>query len=167
MFYALYAAQGPGRKATGFGEGALPPGSAWQWQGPGAGALAAQGDRLLAHGHIARLAQTTWHTGDTSTGSSVTLRLANLQDRLMLRRVPTMMLILSVEEEAAVAQQPGAIRRSTHCMISAVPSGRWAALWIISRWAPAMTMMMTVEIRRVVRPDALGYTAKRGFLCAA
>ncbi|WP_343612624.1 exosortase A [Novosphingobium sp.] len=107
MFYALYAAQGPGRKATGFGEGALPPGSSWQWQGPGAGALAAQGDRLLAHGHIARLAQTTWHTGDTSTGSSVTLRLANLQDRLMLRRVPTMMLILSVEEEAAVAQQPG------------------------------------------------------------
>lgn len=37
----------------------------------------------------------------------MTLRLANLQDRLMLRRVPTMMLILSVEEEAAVAQQPG------------------------------------------------------------
>jgi hypothetical protein len=54
--------------------------------GAGRGALAAQGDRLLAHGHIARLAQTTWHTGDTSTGSSVTLRLANLQDRLMLRR---------------------------------------------------------------------------------
>ena len=32
MFYALYAAQGPGKKASGFGEGALPMGSPWQWQ---------------------------------------------------------------------------------------------------------------------------------------
>jgi hypothetical protein len=50
---------GAGAQGDRLWRGALPPGSAWQWQGPGAGALAAQGDRLLAHGHIARLAQTT------------------------------------------------------------------------------------------------------------
>jgi hypothetical protein len=36
----------------------------------------------------------------------VALRLANLTDRLMLRRRPTMMMILSVEEPASVAANP-------------------------------------------------------------
>jgi exosortase A len=99
MVYALYATQGPGKKATGYGEGALPVGTPWQWQGPGPQALAAKSERLLAQGHIARLAQTTWRTGDTTTGSSVALRLANLEDRLMLHRRSTMMMILSVEQD--------------------------------------------------------------------
>jgi exosortase A len=103
MFYALYSAQGPGKKASGYGEGALPVGTAWQWQGPGAPAYAAKSERLLARGRVARLAQTTWRTGDTTTGSAVGLRLANLEDRLTLRRRPTMMMILSVEEDAAIA----------------------------------------------------------------
>ena len=103
MVYALYSAQGPGKKASGYGEGALPLGTPWQWQGPGAPAYVARSERLLANGRVARLAQTTWRTGDTTTGSAVALRLANLADRLMLRRRPTMMMILSVEEPASVA----------------------------------------------------------------
>ena len=99
MVYGLYAAQGPGKKASGFGEGALPVGTAWQWQGPGPAAVATKSERLLAQGHIARLAQTTWRTGDTTTGSPVTLRLANLEDRLMLHRRATMVMILSVEQD--------------------------------------------------------------------
>lgn len=108
MVYALYSAQGPGKKASGFGEGALPVGTPWQWQGPGAPAYVARSERLLANGRVARLAQTTWRTGDTTTGSAVALRLANLMDRLMLRRRPTMMMILSVEEPASAAGDPAA-----------------------------------------------------------
>lgn len=107
MVYALYAGQGPGKKASGYGEGALPMGSAWQWQGPGTPAVAAQSDRLLARGHIARLAQTTWRTGDTTTGSGLALRMANLLDRLLLRRRATMMMILSVEEDTSANTPKG------------------------------------------------------------
>lgn len=106
MVYALYSAQGPGKKASGYGEGALPLGTPWQWQGPGPSTYVAKSERLLANGRVARLAQTTWRTGDTTTGSAVALRLANLGDRLLLRRRPTMMMILSVEEPASVAADP-------------------------------------------------------------
>jgi exosortase A len=107
MVYGLYASQGPGKKASGFGEGALPTGTSWQWQGPGPRALAARSERLLAQGHIARLAQTTWRTGDTTTGSAVALRLANLEDRLMLHRRVTMVMILSVERDTDVEGAQG------------------------------------------------------------
>lgn len=107
VVYALYASQGPGKKASGYGEGALPVGTAWQWQGAGPPALAAKSERLLARGHIARLAQTTWRTGDTTTGSSIALRLANLEDRLLLRHRATMMMILSVEEDTSALDPHG------------------------------------------------------------
>jgi hypothetical protein len=66
MVYALYSAQGPGKRrrvtARGFAVG-----TPWQWQGPGAPAYVARSERLLANGRVARLAQTTWRTGDTTT----------------------------------------------------------------------------------------------------
>lgn len=121
VFFALYAAQGPGRKAGGFGEGALPPDSGWSWQAPGPDAPQARSDRLLAGGPTERLAQTTYRTGDLVTGSNARLKLANIVDRLLLRRRATMMLILSSEEGRAVtaAQSIAAFRAATG------PVGDW------------------------------------------
>ena len=101
VFYAFYAAQGPGRKAGGFGEGALPEGSGWAWAGRGVAVAEAKVDRLLAGGPTERIAQTTYKTGTVVTGSNLALKLANIEDRLLLRRRATMMLILSAEEPGA------------------------------------------------------------------
>src|SRR5690606_9199251 len=35
VFFALYSAQGEGREAGGFGQGALTPDSGWSWHSPG------------------------------------------------------------------------------------------------------------------------------------
>jgi exosortase A len=112
VFYALYASQGPGRKAGGFGEGALRQDSGWAWQAPGPAVDDAKSERLLAGGPTQRLAQTTYRTGDLATGSNLRLKLANIADRLLLRRRATMMLILSSEEGGAVpaAQSIAAFR---------------------------------------------------------
>jgi len=98
VFFALYASQGEGREAGGFGEGALPPGSAWKWLAPGPSIDSAKGERLLAHGHVERVVLTWYRTGTLVTGSNLRLKLANMEDRLLLRSRPTMMLILSAEE---------------------------------------------------------------------
>jgi len=118
VFYALYAAQGPGRKAGGFGEGALPEGSGWAWAAPGPDVPDARTDRLLAGGPTERLAETTYKTGGLVTGSNLALKLANIEDRLLLRRRATMMLILSAEEGGA-AESITAFRASTG------PIGPW------------------------------------------
>ena len=98
VYYALYSAQGPGRKAGGFGEGAVPEHSGWAWQAPGPAVEGAHTERLLTAGPVSRLAETTYRTDDLLTGSSLRLRLANLRDKALLRRQPTMALILSAEE---------------------------------------------------------------------
>ena len=102
VFYALYGSQGAGRKASGYGEGAISSGLGWAWQGPGpAPELAGHtvlSERLAARGPVARLAQTTWRNGDMTTGRAIDLRLATLRERLALSPQPTMMLILSAEE---------------------------------------------------------------------
>ena len=96
--YALYASQGEGREAGGFGEGALTPESAWDWaqNGPLLGGVRAE--RLVATGGVERLCATWYRTGDTLTGSNARLKLANMADRLLLRRRATAVLILSAEE---------------------------------------------------------------------
>jgi len=121
VFYALYAAQGPGKKAGGFGEGALPPDSGWSWQAPGPDVAGAHSDRLLAGGPTERLAQTSYKIGDLVTGSNARLKLANIVDRLLLRRRATMMLILSAEEGGAfrAADSLAAFRASVG------PMGDW------------------------------------------
>lgn len=115
VFVAAYAAQGEGREAGGFGQGALPPGQGWAWLSPGPEALPARSDRLLAEGRLARLTETFYHTGSLLTGSNARLKLANMQDRLLLRARPTTMLILSTEEHRGTdaAQALDDFRRST------------------------------------------------------
>ncbi len=121
VFFALYASQGPGREVGGFGEGALRPDSGWAWRSPGPAIVEATSDRLLSSGGTARLAQTTYRTGPLLTGSVARLRLASLQDRLLLRARPTMVLILSAEDKPgqSAAQTVSAFRQA------AGPQGAW------------------------------------------
>lgn len=100
VFFAVYASQGEGKEAGGFGEGALPPGGDWDWASPGPTAPSAKSERLMGRGTVDRLAQTTYRTGDLLTGSNARLKLANMVDRLLLRARPTMVLILSSENRA-------------------------------------------------------------------
>ncbi len=95
--FALYAAQGDGKEAGGFGEGALPLNSHWAWEAAGPAFADAKSDVIQAPGPVHRLAVTWLRTGDTLTGSNSRLKLANMQDRLLLRARPTMTLILSAE----------------------------------------------------------------------
>ncbi|NBC36077.1 exosortase A [Novosphingobium sp. FSY-8] len=122
VFYGLYAAQGPGKKAGGFGEGALTPDSSWSWRSPGPDMADAKTDLLLAGGPTMRLAATTYRTGDLATGSNLRLKLANITDRLLLRRRSTMVLIVSAVEPGArgeggitrpAAESIAAFRQST------------------------------------------------------
>lgn len=121
VFVALYSSQGPGKKADGFGEGAVPPNKSWAWQGPGASTAQARGDRLLAGGKVARLAQTTYRTGDLVTGNNLALKLVNVQNRVLLQARPTMMLIVSAEERPGHSAQ-AAIDRFWQ---AAGPLGDW------------------------------------------
>lgn len=98
VFYALYAGQGEGREAGGFGEGALMPSSPWAWQGKGPDFADARSERLLGHGAVERLAVTWYRTGPVTTGSNSRLKLAVIADHLLLRARPTAMLIVSAEE---------------------------------------------------------------------
>ena len=96
--YALYANQGEGHEAGGFGEGALTPESAWDWAQNGTVLGGVRAERLVATGGIERLCATWYLTGDTLTGSNARLKLANMADRLLLRHRATAVLILSAEE---------------------------------------------------------------------
>jgi exosortase A len=118
--YALYAGQGEGREAGGFGEGALTPGGEWDWAQPGPTLGGAKTDRIVASGGTERLCATWYRTGGFITGSNARLKLANMIDRLLLRRRATGVLILSAEQRlghpaaraltrfAAAAGGPGA-----------------------------------------------------------
>jgi exosortase A len=100
VFLALYPAQNEGREATGFGEGALPENSEWSWTSAGPQVANAKSDLLRARGSMERLAETYYRNGDLLTGSALKLKLATIADRLLLRREPTTMLILSTEVTA-------------------------------------------------------------------
>ncbi|MEO7247336.1 MAG: exosortase A [Novosphingobium sp.] len=98
VFFALYSSQSEGREAGGYGQGALMPESAWQWQSPGPDSADTQSDRLLSNSAVERLAQTSYRTGNVLTGSNSRLRIANLADRILLHPEPTMVLIVSAEK---------------------------------------------------------------------
>ena len=121
VYYALYSAQGPGRKAGGFGEGAVPEHSGWAWQAPGPAVADAKTERLLTAGPVSRLAETSYRTDDLVTGSSLRLRLANLRDKALLRPQPSMVLILSAEERPGVS----AADAITAWRSAAGPLGPW------------------------------------------
>ncbi|WP_374405472.1 exosortase A [Pelagerythrobacter sp.] len=101
VFYALYPVQDAARDASAYGEGALVPDTPWRWLAPLPGSAEAHRDVLLAEGRLTRVAETSWRTGDLTTGSAARLKLATMRDRLLLRRQPTATLILSVEDRPA------------------------------------------------------------------
>lgn len=121
VFIALYDRQGEGRKAGGFGQGALMPSSPWSWQSPGPPMGAGKSDRLLGNGRLERVAVTWYRTGDMLSGSNVRLKLANMADGLLFRARPTVLLILSAED-----QPPGSARQAIGAFGAAIkPLGPW------------------------------------------
>ncbi|WP_232491993.1 exosortase A [Novosphingobium kaempferiae] len=98
VFIALYASQGEGCEAGGFGQGALVPNSAWAWQSSGPSIEGGKGERLLGNGRIERTAVTWYRQGELLSGSNARLKLAVIADHLLFRAEPTTMLILSAED---------------------------------------------------------------------
>ncbi|QZH74594.1 MAG: exosortase A [Erythrobacter sp.] len=121
VVYALYAAQGNGREAGAFGEGALPPDTEWRWLSASTAPDGIAGERLQALGTHRRVAETWFRTGNWTGGSNMRLKLITMQDRLLLTARPTAMLILSVEE------RPGSDPAATiaHFRSSTVDLGEW------------------------------------------
>ena len=102
MSFGLYASQGEGREAGGFGQGAQPLGSIWAWEATGPGGFGGKADVIQAPGPVHRLAVTWYRSGDLLTGSNARLKITNILDRLLLRRRTTAVLILSAEEGQGV-----------------------------------------------------------------
>ena len=114
VFIAVYSGQGEGGEASASGEGALTPDTAWRWLEPGVSNAAARADYLLAFGRIKRLAETSYRSGNLTTGSAARLKLRAMQSRLLLRREPTILAILSAEQtEGQCAAQSIAAFRHT------------------------------------------------------
>jgi EpsI family protein len=98
IFLALYASQGDGREAGGFGQGALMPQSPWAWQSAGPAVRQGRSERLLGNGTVERVAVTWYRSGGLLTGSNVRLKLAVIADHLLFRARPATLLILSAED---------------------------------------------------------------------
>ncbi|MEY2942776.1 MAG: hypothetical protein RLY97_790 [Pseudomonadota bacterium] len=122
VFFAAYANQGAGKKADGFGDGAIPPDSGWARMGAGAPVDGAASDRLLATGRVQRLAQTSYRLGEMTTGSRMKLRLAVMADRLLLRARPTGLLIVSAEAGQNFAVSEASLKAFRQ---SIGDSGKW------------------------------------------
>lgn len=114
LFVALYAAQEDGREASAYGDGALPLDTPWRWLEAADAPGRAKGDYLLANGQVKRLAHTTYRHGDLATGSAAKLKLAVMRDRLLLRARPTVLVIVSAEEQPGsdMAEMLAAFRQS-------------------------------------------------------
>lgn len=121
VFVALYASQGEGREAGGFGQGALVPASAWAWQAPAHSLEGGKGERLLGNGRVERFAMTWYRQGGLLSGSNARLKLAVIADHLLFRAEPTTMLILSAEDmpRGTAEQSIASFRASTG------PLARW------------------------------------------
>ncbi|CAH0497063.1 hypothetical protein NVSP9465_02115 [Novosphingobium sp. CECT 9465] len=96
--FALYAMQGEGREAGGFGQGALPLDSGWAWEKSPPPLAGGHADRLQTAGPVHRLAETFYRSDSLLTGSNTRLKLKNIVDRLLLRKHTTATLILSAED---------------------------------------------------------------------
>lgn len=97
VFVARYARQDERVDATGFGEGALPPGTDWRWQSPAAAPEGISGDALLAQGSVRRIAWTRWQAGSFGTASPSRLKLAVMRYRALLMVEPVTTVIVSAE----------------------------------------------------------------------
>ena len=126
VFYALYAAQGEGREAGGFGQGALVPGTAWRWLEGASATPEYEAGWYQALGRHRRYAETSYRTGNVLTGSNTRLKLANLTDRFAMRVRPTSVLIIGGEDADApehVAAFRAAIAPTSEWM-DAIAAGR-------------------------------------------
>lgn len=121
--FALYAAQGEGREAAGFGQGALPLDSGWSWERPASPLAGGKAEWLQAAGPVHRRAETFLRTGSLLTGSNMHLKLANIQDRLLLRERTTATLILSAED--GVAGRPPAEQSLRAFLAATGPVDAW------------------------------------------
>lgn len=121
VFVALYPAQGEGREAGGFGQGALVPESPWAWQSPGPVMGSGKSERLLGNGRVERVAVTWYRTGNLFAGSNARLKLAVIADHLRFRARPTAMLILSAEDAPRGAGE----RAVTQFSAAAGPLDAW------------------------------------------
>lgn len=121
VFVALYAQQGEGHEAGGFGQGALMPESPWAWQSPGPTFGAGKSDRLLGNGTVERVAVTWYRRGSLLSGSNVRLKLAVIGDQLLFRARPTSMLILSAEDAPTGAAE----QAIGHFLTSTGPLDTW------------------------------------------
>jgi len=121
VFVAVYAGQGEGCEAGGFGQGALMPLSPWSWQSTGPAFADGRSERLLGNGTTERLAVTWYRSGAMLSGSNARLKLAVMRDHLLLQARPTVMLILSAEESP---QAPAATAMAAF-LKSAGPLGPW------------------------------------------
>lgn len=115
VFIALYARQGEGHEAGGFGQGALIPESAWAWQSGAPAFDGAEGIDMLADGRVPRRAMTWYRNGALFSGSNARLKLAVIANRLLFRAEPTGLLILSSADgnEQANAEALRAFRQAT------------------------------------------------------
>ncbi|OCC23238.1 exosortase A [Croceicoccus estronivorus] len=125
VFFALYPDQNEGNEAGGYGQGALMPESPWSWIGVGQTMRGAQSERLLAQGQspgaVERLAVTWYRNGSLLTGSKARLKLATMEDRLLLRDHATILLILSAENRGDPSAQ-----ESLESFLSTIgPVGEW------------------------------------------
>ena len=102
VVYALYAAQGEGREAGAYGQGALPPDTEWRWLAATVSSDGVAGERLQALGRHRRSSETWFRSGDWIGNSTVQLKLRTMQDRLFLTARPAAMLIISAEEDTGV-----------------------------------------------------------------
>jgi exosortase A len=103
VFVALYAAQGEGREAGAFGQGALVEHTPWRWLEPAPAVAGGQGEWLQALGVHRRMAVTFYRSGSLLTGSNIRLKLATLQSRLLMQPRATTVLIVSAEEQGGAA----------------------------------------------------------------
>ena len=121
LFYAIYAGQGEGREAAGFGQGAFVPGGDWSWSGAGPHTGLGKSELLVYRGSGERLAVTWYRNGDVLTGSNIRLKLAIIADRLALRSQHTAVLVISAERSNG--QNP---ERAVDSFVKSVgPLGAW------------------------------------------
>lgn len=99
--FAIYAAQGEGREAGGFGQGALPLGSRWAWERSAEPLGQGQANRIQTAGPVHRLTETFYRSGGMLTGSNTRLKLQNIFDRFLLQKRATATLILSSEDHVS------------------------------------------------------------------
>lgn len=102
VVFKLYAAQSEGREAGSFGQGALVPGTEWRWQSAVTSPDGIPGERIQALGTQRRVAETWFRSANWTGNSTLRLKLLTMKDRLLLTARPTMMVIISAEEDAGV-----------------------------------------------------------------